>query len=374
MVTEEGDYLCADHGLRKRNRVIVDRNGHFVTKTTADLTTATSEKISLQVLGTVGSTMKSRYKTPKLMPVDGHLHLWPSVSMHRIAGVRMHDLIATLNKAQDKNFREFAQKVDEFRTKAYKWAMEQVNVWQSNNIQKSLRKGFGDQAGVYEFENKLMDAAGYVLKSKTDSEKISSTLFKEIKELSSRLAARATIFLRDANPKNQILQLDGLLGSELPEQCYAVGYFPLVDDQWYDPRIAELLLNKYPHEISWETVSSNIWQVDFELSSRCTTMEDDFIHILASEVFSFKYDDIVKKITNQFGEVEPEHVHETMLFRSFRAWARRLFYYNELPEIFATRYRHESLSHHRKFAQKAAEGLKGVLGKELLKLIQLPGY
>ncbi len=295
--------------------------------------------------------------------------MWASVSMHCKAGVRMHDLIATLNALVRRNGREVVQKANTFREKVCKWAMSDVHTWQSPMIQSQLRERFGPQEEVYEFENKLKEAVSYVWNYAGKTSPLDQILLKEIDEFASRLRHRASLFLRDASLKNQILELGCLLGPHLPPRCKTVGYFPLVDDQWFDLDVAELLLNRITHEISWEDVRSHIWQVDFEQASRLTTPEDDFIHVLAHEVFSFDYDQIVKIISEQLKNVSPEHVHETMLFRCFRAWARRLFYCREEPETFATRYRHESLAHCHRLAQTAAGKLQNTLGRKLLSFI-----
>jgi translation initiation factor 2B subunit (eIF-2B alpha/beta/delta family) len=368
LITEQGGVACADHGLRKRNRVLINRDGISITKTTPDKIASTSEKTVLQVLGDSRLNMELKFQTPRLLPADDPLGA--TVPMLRIPGIRMHDLIATLNISAERYGGGFAQNVEVFRNISCEWAIEDVCTWQSYKIQESLRKGFRQDGDIYEFEDRLKEAISYVWSIGYGKKRINHTLLSEIEELASHLKARASVFLRDANPKNQILEIGKLLGSNLPERCNAVGYFPLVDDQWFDPIVAELLLNRIPHRVSWENVRSHIWQVDFELSSRRTTKEDDLIHILASEVFSLDYDHIVERITERLSEVRPEHVHETMFFRSFRAWARRLFYYHEEPKLFATRYRHESLSHHYSFARTAARKLRTYFGDKLLSFIE----
>ncbi len=370
LITEQGEFACADYDLRKRNRVVIDRDGFSATKRTIDRATARSEKAVLEVLSTAGPSKTPHFRVPALVGSPPGGDMWASVAMRCKSGVRMHDLIATMNFLARGNSIEFRQKAEAFRENACEWAVCNVRTWQSPKIQGLLRERFGRDQDAYDFEGRLKEAVAYVWSCAGRSNPPDRTLLAETEELASRLTRRAAFFLRDATLKNQILELGLLLRSQLPVTHHAIGYFPPVDVQWFDPSVAELLLNQVPESIAWETVRSHIWQVDFELASRLTTPEDDFIHVLALEVFSFQYDRIVKIITEQLLDALPERVHETMLFRCFRAWARRLFYHREEPEIFATRYRHESLDHYHRLAQTAAERLRGNLGGSLADFIQ----
>jgi translation initiation factor 2B subunit (eIF-2B alpha/beta/delta family) len=370
LVTEQGEFACGDCGLRKRNCVTIDRDGLTASKRTIDRSTAKSEKVVLELLGTVAPEEIRGFQAPSLLSnVTGHSP-WASVSMHCKAGVRMHDLIATLNSVACERDSSFKVKVETFRKTVREWAMHDILAWQSIQFQDLLRSKFDNEQAPYEFEIKLKEAVEYVSSRAGSLDHIDKVLMKDIETLGQGLSRRASVFLRDATLKNQILEIAPLLRPHLPQRCCAVGYFPLVDDQWCDQGIAQLLIERIPDTIPWDDVRNSLWQVDFELASRLTTREDDFIHVLAMEVFSLDYDEIVKTIVNCISETLPEHVHDIMLFRCFRAWARRLFYFHEEPKTFATRYRHESLPHYHRLMQTAAQKLRGRLGNRLSDFVE----
>lgn len=368
LITELGEFTCAEHGLRKRNRVCINRNNFSVTKTTTNQIASISEQIVLQALDEIRQSNKMRFKAPK--PFQSDSPIANAVTMQRVEGIRMHDLIANLNEQEVRIRNDHGFSVEDLRTKTCKWALDDVITWQSCEIQNFLGKELEQNKLIYNFEEKLKESVQYVWGVRKKSGHLPASIIEEIENLSLKLKQRSRVFLRDANPKNQLFEMGKLLGSELPERCKAVGYYPKVDDQWHDPIVAEILIKKIPQDISWEVMSNHIWQVDFELSSFLTTIEDDFIHVLSSEIFLLDYDKIVEEITQLLNDVTQEQINETMLFRSFRAWARRLFYYHEAPTVFATRYRLESLGHHYRFALAAAEKLTESLGSELFHFIK----
>ncbi len=364
LVTESGEFSCADHGLRKRNRVVVSGDRLSVTKTTIDAASAASEQMTLVALSRVS---QSGFRTPSI--VASQRSPWHSVSIERKAGIRMYDFVATLNLLA-RSDRAWESKVETFRSYACEWAIESVRSWQSEEVQRQLTKAFRDPQEAYDFEGKLKEAVEYIATVDGNRAPLETPIVAGIKTLASRVAERASVFLRDSNPKNQILDVVALLGEERPSRCNSIGYFPPVDQQWCDRDIAELLLKRIPQSIPWERVRSQIWQVDFELSSRLTTREDDFIHVWISEVFWSSYDDIVRNVLAHVNNVSEEQIHELVFFRSIRAWARREYYANEEPNTFATRYFHESLAHYHTIAQVAARELRRVLGEPLVGFIE----
>jgi translation initiation factor 2B subunit (eIF-2B alpha/beta/delta family) len=367
LVTEQGEFACADSDLRKRNRVIIDPDGHKASKRTTDRLTANSEKAVLELFGRTTTQQTHGFQVPVLL---SHTASWASVSMQRKAGIRMHDLIATLNSVASKRDGDFRAKADNFRKKACEWAIKDVLTWQSEKFQTRLQGSFGANQGPYPFESKLNAAIAYVSNCPATSNHLKPAILEQAAAFASNLTRRATTFLRDATLKNQILELGPLLGSDLPNRCRAMEYFPLVNDQWFDPGIAELLMDRIPHETFWQQVRSNLWHVDFELASCLTTREDDLIHVLALEIFSKSYDEIVNAVNDHLPETEEQHIHEIMLFRCFRAWVRRLFYHREEPKTFATRYRHETLAYYHGLAQTAVQRLGACLGDDLTDFIK----
>ena len=358
VVVNENGITSVPADMRKRNIVKISDNGKEVTKTTTSIASGKSERNAILALNILNKSKALNFNVPK--PLNNTNS--DSVGMERIKGVRMYDFIATMNNIKSRDS-------SEFKNNALQWAIEDVNIWQSDIIQKSLTNIFGHPTEIYEFEHRFNESIGYVWAA-SDQLSSSKSITEDVKEFAASLTNRATLFLRDANPKNQILAIKKLLKNDLPDRCKKDNYFPMVDYQWFDSEIAELLLNKVPHEITWEKIRSNIWNVDFESASCLTTPEDDYIHILTQEIFAFQYDDIITRIHNQLPEVDINDIYKTMLFRCFRAWVRRLYYFREENKTYHTRYRHEKLPHYHNLAKTAASNLKGIIGDDLIKFIE----
>lgn len=349
LITEKGEFSCADFDLRKRNRVLVHADQLSVIKKTIDSKSALSEKTALQVLHLYGAKCTPKFQTPE--PSPGKTN-WACVQMQRKVGVRVHDFVATVNEIiRDSMNDEQRCQAEEFKKKIFEWALCDVGTWQSKTVQKPLHKAFDKGISTYDFVTKFEEAIKYVCPP-------SKAVLGEMEQIGKRLSDRATVFLRDATLKNQILEFTGPLtpSYHLKDEIY--DYYPTADTQWFDRDLAIFVLNQIPQKISWDQLRDHIWHVDFELASQLTTREDDYIHILILELFSHRYDQIIETLVEQLPLEKTEHFHETILFRCFRGWARRLAYSRECHNAFTTRYRHESRSHYYNLMQEASQNLR----------------
>ncbi len=363
LITEEGEFGCADFGLRKRNRVTVDAYQLSVTKSTTDSTTAQSERIALRILNRQGPKCNPKYQVPVIInekPEWNHIHI------QRKVGVRVFDFVATVNESIRRGMNEEQiRRAEELKEHVLNWALSDVRTWQSPIIQEPLQQAFGQALKPYEFTSRFLEAVSYVWNCLYPTKPLNQAILSEVQQLGQRLRDRSVITLRDATLKNQILELPELLDASSVQREVNYDYYPTADDQWFDPDTAIWMLKHIPDRISWERMRRHIWHVDFELASRLTTPEDDYIHVLAMEVFKFDYDQIIRTISENLPAEDSIRFHETMLIRCYRAWARRLAYAHERPDVFAARYRHESLSHYFSLALTATKHLQNDLGSYL---------
>lgn len=252
------------------------------------------------------------------------------------------------------------QKAKEFKNWIQKWALQSVQTWQSPDIQQALREQFSQPLTKYKFTQKFTES----VKSVWDclNLPIDSAVLSDVQKIGQRLEDRAIILFRDATLKNQILEVGAFVDLSLFSRDKISEYFPMANNQWFDPDMALKLLEQVPDIISWKQISDHIWHVDFEMASMLTTPEDDFIHILGLEILCYDYNKIIKIITEYLPDEQPERFHETTVFRFFRGWARRLAYAYNCCDVYISRYRHESLDHYYNLALTAITHLQENLG------------
>lgn len=360
LVTEDGIRYCTDFDLRKSNRVLPDHEPGWIMKRLTQELLATAERNALSFLGRAGSKRVPPFSVPGvdlLVPPE-----WSSVRMKLVRGVRTHDLIATMRKSTAM-CRAAADLSDRF----VKWALEDVAWWQSDSTQRDLQSAIEIPVGAYDFHRKFSESLAYTARCARGKD-LTHDMVQAIQDegmthVCDCLVRDAVVVFRDATLKNQLVQLDQLgLNSIIAGTAYSTD----ADHQWYDLAFIERLLGDMTDgsgeliEQRAESLRDHIVHVDFEACGFLTTREDDVFHVIGLEALGHNYDEVRSLIEGHLDMAGT--VRETILFRAFRGWARRLAYWIECRDCFRTRYRHECLDHYYSLAVGAMEDLEEVHG------------
>lgn len=325
---------CPSIGLRKSNIVLPFSDKAQVAKVFALPDGVFSEAIGLSVL-------QENFNSgiPQIVEDDITNRI---IRRRYVVGPRLYDVFVALREIEsDQTQQDIANKACGVRKSLLRRNQEWLSRYQCEEIQESLRSAFSDKVRrVYQFHKKAAESIEVI----REYLPLDCIYWCEVRKLMDhvcdRLREDSRVFLRDANPKNVIV-------------C---------EPQMANPdEINGFLMNILRDSDNHDGLAENLWkrcyQIDFESVSLRSTPYDDYILLYTSPSVSDP-EEIRRWITCMHDEAEDNNLFEyTLLFRSLRSLARRIYYKYEDPIGYTTRYGSESLDHFALIAEETARRL-----------------
>jgi hypothetical protein len=334
--------------LEKLNALVYDGERRRVVKQVVTYAGATSERIALAVLGRL-AVERGGHALLRVPALYEDACTDYTVCMGHVRGIRLYDLTAILNGIAGASVGGRAEKARQIKSHLIEWSLASLNYFQSRQVQESLRAALGRSLEVYDFAGKLEEAAAYLclLHGRAPD----ALLRDDVALLAQYLATDACVTFRDATLKNRVLTLPDEVppAVDYESQDAAALYRRPSNWQWTDRQTIAALLDTIEDP---DSLRNRIVDLDFESAYTLTTRIDDYLHILTLEVTGPDYAACLRDCLDQLA-IGEEAYNYALLFRSFREWARRMFYHRERPNIYATRYYYESLRHNFNLAWSA---------------------
>jgi hypothetical protein len=340
--------------LEKLNYFVYNAEYQFLGKQLIDKNGARAEKNVLQKVSDIsGISCEFPFRVPTLNPEFCSLY---SVAMSHHRGIRLLDCISLLNAIPQSL--GCSASLIAFKDQLLENSIKSVRFFQDRRVQSHLKKDLDSNVIVYDYLGKFEEAVEYVAQVNNMTEFLSS-MAEDVEKVCKILSRRATMLFRDASLKNRLL----IIPQKIIDQGYAIsdslgGYAPNGMRPSERPCTdTELILRLADQAENFSKLVYQIYDIDFESTCALTVPQDDYFHILLSEAAGLSYEKAMQYLKEY--ELDNESLcNHILLFRFFREWARRLFYYHERPFIFERRYRYETIDHYFNTAINALERLQ----------------
>lgn len=353
--------------LEKLNSIVSDHHAGRIIKQIVGPKEAQSELASLKTLNSFAGfpSQTRRFCVPEVYEAESSTY---SVSMARVSGVRIYELIAILNTLMSQSPRtQIAEKAFSLKTSLVEWALNDLAFFQTARVQSALKTSLTSILSVYGFREKFLEALTYL--SELTGAETNSRLYEEVEHICSVLSAKADVTFRDATLKNRLLSIPELdnVRDDANALTAMFDYYRPTNIQWTNLTPILPLLDRLT---SIDDIRSRIYNLDFESAHTLTTRQDDYIHVLTLEITGWNYDRAYRFCETEIKIAEEEY-NVALLFRCFREWVRRLFYKCERNRIYQTRYHHETLGHNFDLAFDALQRLRKNSHKDYLPELHL---
>lgn len=338
--------------LEKKSKIEIDRASEQVTKIVTSQSGMAVERIALEVLRSL--QVKSSPTVPFLVPgIEDVNSSERSLSISYIDGIRLNDIVGILNKIIEHHpSTNMVERALELKSFLVSRCLENIAWFQHPSIQRSLKNALSQYLMQYDYNNKLLEALNYIHTFFNNDYPISSLLVDEINLVCHQLVPLSVTCFRDSVLKNQILE--GVKFSNL--------------------KSLDILIQSSPNDISQEMSNQHfsdffdailnadfnllqIYNYDFEQAAELVASVDDWNQILTAEVVGLPYE-VGSELAQKRLNIAQDIYHYSVVFRSLRAWARRLFYRSEKPVEWLKRYGYETIGHHYFLTLQAIECLR----------------
>lgn len=326
------------NGFRKGNTLVVHPSQQHVTKFFVSPRNSVAEAIGIE-------TFSSQAQIPNIEEDFGI-----AITRRYIEGPRLYDLFITLNKLSNEEFHRnegLSQKAGMLRDTIVRKNIDWITDFQNYSTQRILEENLGENSAVYAFKHKAIESLE-IIKEFTEIDSVYwSDIEREVCNICEYLSDHSDTYLRDANPKNVI-----------------VDYKEIVDDRARKEILESSLLEADTDVLK---IADGLWkrcfQIDFESVYTKSTKYDDLIHLMVSPSIATASEAINRiSISPLFAENDYKVIWHTLFFRSLRSFGRRVYYrHNESSLIYNSRYRDENYNH---FALLGAEAIAKLVMSE----------
>jgi hypothetical protein len=308
-----------------------------VDKNHGSLKDARSELGVLKVLSELRDKGETTYLSPRPFPEESGRSV---TSMEYLPGIRMLDLLLTGERIARNSDGEFRVKLERWRDQIRQDSMRDLAIFQSEKIQKAISQELGDIVKPYDYTQRLEEAVKYVC-MKMGKPYEGSSIEKEVRELADRVKAHPQTHFRDPILTNRIF---------CPENCEFLDDYMKERNQntnrpWYQRLHEESLIKAIiESDALFEQLPTRTYNADFELTHSKVAVEDDWMHILVYEGVNLEPKEYLSVMMEKSG-LTSEKVSETVALRSFREWARKLYYKLEHPDLFDKTFGNEKFTY-----------------------------
>ena len=333
-------------GLRKSNVLYISPVQEQAIKVFASAQGFSSEDIGLTVLRTVFSDV-----IPAITEKDKGKR---TIIRQYYIGPTLYEIFMTLKQIENQESQSntvVANKVSALRKRLIEKNEEWLARFQHPDVQGRLRAALdADRQRVYPFHQKTCESLEMFKEHLSIDSVYWSDISKIMDSVCDRLNAAACVFLRDANPKNIILCRSEMV------------------DVRERPKILAGMLQQTDIDELAESLWKDCCHIDFESVSLLSTRFDDYVHLYGSPSVANVEQPIHRMATIHHKDQDSELFNCTVLFRSIRSLARRVYYKYEDPSTYEARYKDECRKHFAVLAKEAAQKLMsvpGALGEEM---------
>ncbi|MFC1712163.1 toll/interleukin-1 receptor domain-containing protein [Candidatus Poribacteria bacterium] len=266
-----------------------------------------------------------------------------SITRQYLHGPRLYDVFMTLREFIDLGDRcdaTVAERASNLRDRLIERSANWLHYFHGTDIQISLSRELGGMAQNYEFRRKAHESLE-ILKENLAIDRVYwidvTRIMNDVCGILDEESKNGK-FLRDANPKNTILQYPEIAG--VGERNHV---------------LEQLLIEREADELA-DDLWSRCYHIDFESVWTKSTAFDDFIHIYGSPAIG-GVDEAVNRISQKLQSQDDPILWYTVLFRSLRSLSRRVYYRYNRHNLYEQRYKGEALEH---FAVLAEEAVKRI--------------
>jgi hypothetical protein len=345
--------------LEKQSSIQVNQTKNQLIKTVPSRDAAIVERIALQVFYDLQRPSPLFFLVPVLSKERSSER---STSMKFVRGFKVNDLIGILNRIIEYHpNRDLVQKAYGIKAGLLSINLENLAFFQHSETQCALQNALGAHTVSYNYRGKFIEALNYVLTICKYIPPSLTEILNDINHVCDVLENLPQSYFRDSVLKNQILLNEEFTEREMAEISYQISGY--VHQSLYEPRRASYPLGKfYNYLLDLDPSCLQVYNIDFEQVAERVAVVDDWNQILTAEVVGINYNEGAEYTSKRLN-LDPEAYHFSVVFRSFRAWARRLFYRFEQPEKWSERYSQETMAYHYFLVLNAVEILSNNTSK-----------
>jgi hypothetical protein len=338
--------------LEKQSIVKVNRTSKSVSKQTQLPSGTIVERLALETFDRLRiQDREAIFHVPMLVGKSTNL-----TQMALIRGFRLNDLLGLINELI--NYfpdLEVVRLAADYKLRSLHNCTLLLKYFQSQSVQSALQSAIGNYEENYRYREKMKETIIYILRIHGISFEITS-LYDELNTICERLLVLPSVYFRDAILKNQIIYTPMFSRREINRISKEIIYGKVI---WQ--KVGYKLstsMRKFIEYVLGDIDHQNLcYNVDFEQISEKVAVVDDWNQIFTAQVFGLPLEYGINFVKEHL-RIEEEDYLLSVIFRSLRAWSRRLFYRYEKPDQYLLRYRFETMAYHLKLATASIERLQ----------------
>jgi hypothetical protein len=344
--------------LAKENRIQLSAGGDVLTKTVTTGHAASIERTIYQTLRRIPRPSPLVFLMPDILELQATEAHDRTLMMNAIRGLTVNNLMGLLNRViehhPDPEVSEAARRI---KHRLVAVVVADLAFFQSAPTQKSLEHELTNYAIPYDYRGKMSEAVNHIAQTYTCAELLKPGVIEEIHLVCEMLESAPSMFFRDSVLKNQIVLLPNFTDGELAQLSHLIAGADhrSVLNHCCRPAVADSF---YSHLAALDASSLRVYNIDFQQAAERVASVDDWNQLLNAEVMGIDYEDGLDYATGQL-QLPAATYHLSVVFRSLRALARRLYYRSNRPSLWSTRYAFESIRHHESLVLHALGYLNG---------------